>query len=711
VKKMMILILFLFTLPQGCVHGLGLGLADRRGSVSAGRCDHWCPEALVTHDPKTVCTMWGPPCLGCQECRCDAWCPEALANGQHDPRAVCTTWKQCTGCTECFDLRAAPKPKPCEAKPCKNAAVCVDNADGSFKCECTPGYEGAHCETDTDDCGDDACDHGGKCVDEVNGFSCECTEGFTGKNCEELEPAGMPHVHDPTSDASVEEAKLAVEALNSLRRKAKKKSSKIGIKRIVSYQTQLVKGMLHTFCIETNEAGYIQLVWDEDVSGQSHLSAVKPLHHSIKWFGEEPTETFVCTEMPIPYDPRPEGDRSPTEKTLLVETGATKKKSLLRQKTQEMLSSSSEFPAAWDARKDHKRSSQCAKIITHPQDQATCGSCYAYAATGTAAIRACMAGHDDIPEEGFSVQDAITCGKKWTGDFQNFNVNGMLPGSPFSNGCAGYQPHNVYEFATKHGLVADSCQPNAHGPDPLTGFDDDALSKQCRITNTQGSIVKPELDIWVPPSKSYVHFVDGLRDAVQNNNAVLTPAQKRELRRIVTVQSSDLAELDDAGILSTLRNPAKSGLVSLFLGKPKDKKTQMKLSAPIEGQATVVVDNDRWCDDSASNEWKASRSQDENGVCMGKMNMRIYMSRRKVITVKPHESSSFTKKLTVEGDKGALFGNVDKEVRLEMLFFFVIFLLLLYGRNDNGQLFTTDIFLVLFFPGSPLNNNKSFAKR
>ena len=96
----------------------------------------------------------------------------------------------------------------------------------------------------------------------------------------------------------------------------------------------------------------------------------------------------------------------------------------------------------------------------------------------------------------------------------------------------------------------------------------------------------------------------------------------------------------------------------------------MKLSAPIEGQATVVVDNDRWCDDSASNEWKASRSQDENGVCMGKMNMRIYMSRRKVITVKPRESSSFTKKLTVEGDKGALFGNVDKEVRLGALFFF-----------------------------------------
>jgi hypothetical protein len=529
----------------------------------------------------------------------------------------------------------------------------------------------------------------------------------------------MPHIHDPTSDASKTEAKLAVEALNSLRKKARK-SSEIGIKRIVSYQTQLVKGTLHTFCIETNNVGYIQLVLDEDVSGKSHLSSVKPLHHSVKWYDEnrrgkweavetpEHTETFVCTEMPIPYDPRPEGERSPTEKTLLVETGA-KKTSLLRQKTQEMLSA--EFPAEWDARKDHKRSSQCVNVINHPQNQATCGSCYAYAATMTAAIRACMAGHDDIPEEGFSVQDVLACGKKWTGDFQNFNVNGMLAGSPFSNGCSGYQPHNVYEFATKHGLVADSCQPNAHGSDPLTGFDDEALSKQCRITNTRDSSVKPELQIWIPPSKSYIHFVDGLRDAVQNSNAILTPAQKRELRRIVTVQSAELAKLDDAAILNTLRT--KSTLVKLLLGKPKDKKMQMKLVAPIQGRATVVVDNDKWCDHGASqnNEWKASRSQDEKSVCMGQMNMDIWRSRRKEITVKPSAGHSFTSKFKVEGDKGTLFGNVNKEVGF--FFFCGHFFPCLFFMTDIPVPLGLVIALLFFFPVIlPFKKKKnSFVKR
>ena len=107
-------LLLLLTMPVASVD-----TETRRSSVTAGRCDAWCPAALTNgqHDPKTVCTTWGPPCSGCAECRCDAWCGAALTNGQHDPNEVCTAWMQCTGCAECFDMRAAPK--PCEAKPCK----------------------------------------------------------------------------------------------------------------------------------------------------------------------------------------------------------------------------------------------------------------------------------------------------------------------------------------------------------------------------------------------------------------------------------------------------------------------------------------------------------------------------------------------------------------------------------------------------------------
>ena len=128
------------------------------------------------------------------------------------------------------------------------------------------------------------------------------------------------------------------------------------MKRVVSYQTQMVNGMLHTFCIETQASGYVQLMWDDDASGKPHLSSVKPLHQSIKWYGDEPTEAFVCSEVPIPYDPRPEEDRAPP--AALVEAAETSSKASNKAKSAALLTS--EFPKQWDARKDHRRSEQCA---------------------------------------------------------------------------------------------------------------------------------------------------------------------------------------------------------------------------------------------------------------------------------------------------------------------------------------------------------------
>ena len=34
----------------------------------------------------------------------------------------------------------------CEGNPCRNSAVCVDNGDGNFTCECQANYEGILCE-------------------------------------------------------------------------------------------------------------------------------------------------------------------------------------------------------------------------------------------------------------------------------------------------------------------------------------------------------------------------------------------------------------------------------------------------------------------------------------------------------------------------------------------------------------------------------------
>ncbi|XP_038064906.1 fibropellin-3-like [Patiria miniata] len=70
----------------------------------------------------------------------------------------------------------------CRSSPCQNG-VCFDEVDG-FGCECSPGYEGTLCETNTDDCAIDPCQNGGVCVDDVNGFSCQCSLGYAGDQCE-----------------------------------------------------------------------------------------------------------------------------------------------------------------------------------------------------------------------------------------------------------------------------------------------------------------------------------------------------------------------------------------------------------------------------------------------------------------------------------------------------------------------------------------------
>lgn len=47
-----------------------------------------------------------------------------------------------------------------------------------FRCECTPGYVGEHCELDYNDCEDNKCQNGGQCIDAINGYTCVCPEGY-----------------------------------------------------------------------------------------------------------------------------------------------------------------------------------------------------------------------------------------------------------------------------------------------------------------------------------------------------------------------------------------------------------------------------------------------------------------------------------------------------------------------------------------------------
>jgi len=51
-------------------------------------------------------------------------------------------------------------------------------------CDCTPGFTGATCQTDIDDCDPNPCKNGGTCQDEINSFTCSCAPNFIGTTCE-----------------------------------------------------------------------------------------------------------------------------------------------------------------------------------------------------------------------------------------------------------------------------------------------------------------------------------------------------------------------------------------------------------------------------------------------------------------------------------------------------------------------------------------------
>ena len=199
----------------------------------------------------------------------------------------------------------------------------------------------------------------------------------------------------------------------------------LSIKKIVSYQTQLVAGLLHTFCIETVEDGYVQLKWDDVAFGEPRLASVTPLSKMFNWNGEIPAANLVCSVMPLPLDPRE--DKSKAE-FRFRETKTSISTSLL-----ETSNGITELPKSWDARVDHPRSPQCKELINKVHNQGSCASCYAFAALGTASIRACMAGHE-VKNNWYSVQDVLNCGSDREGSFQN-SVEKGATGTTFAGNC------------------------------------------------------------------------------------------------------------------------------------------------------------------------------------------------------------------------------------------------------------------------------------
>ncbi|TSK42117.1 Delta-like protein D [Bagarius yarrelli] len=66
----------------------------------------------------------------------------------------------------------------------KNGATCTNTGQGSYTCSCKPGFTGASCEIEVNECSESPCRNGGSCTDLENTYSCTCPPGFYGRNCE-----------------------------------------------------------------------------------------------------------------------------------------------------------------------------------------------------------------------------------------------------------------------------------------------------------------------------------------------------------------------------------------------------------------------------------------------------------------------------------------------------------------------------------------------
>ncbi|XP_077584870.1 protein HEG [Stigmatopora nigra] len=78
------------------------------------------------------------------------------------------------------------KADPCISNPCMNGGTCTSYEHYQFTCGCQQAWTGPICNQDMDECENDPCPVGSRCVNTKGSFSCECPLGFDledGRTC------------------------------------------------------------------------------------------------------------------------------------------------------------------------------------------------------------------------------------------------------------------------------------------------------------------------------------------------------------------------------------------------------------------------------------------------------------------------------------------------------------------------------------------------
>ncbi|NXO01699.1 CRUM1 protein, partial [Rhinopomastus cyanomelas] len=71
----------------------------------------------------------------------------------------------------------------CASAPCRNGAICRDGL-GEYSCFCVPGFQGYNCEIDINECASRPCRNNGTCLNEMDHYVCQCSPGYAGVNCD-----------------------------------------------------------------------------------------------------------------------------------------------------------------------------------------------------------------------------------------------------------------------------------------------------------------------------------------------------------------------------------------------------------------------------------------------------------------------------------------------------------------------------------------------